>query len=159
MTGATLCGLVVGCGGGTETVTVGSTTATQPLSKAEFIAQADAICGDTKPKTDPLIDQAQAASDAGDYEKAADLFDQAVQISKAGADRIEALPEPAIDKNALQRVDDLRAQGIALIERVSDALRDQDFARVTELGDEIKSIDDESDGIELGYGFKVCGKD
>jgi hypothetical protein len=151
-----------GCGGGgTETVTqvVGTRTNAEPLTKPEYIAQADEICGETRPKTDALIDQANDAIDRSDYEQAADLLDRTIEIARPAEERLAALPKPSGDEEILNRLDDSRDQGIALIERLSDAIRNNDSARFESLTAEITSVDDEGDGISTGYGLKVCGQD
>jgi hypothetical protein len=93
-----------------------------------------------------------------DYDKAADLVGQAVDAARPVADELAALPKPSGDQEVLTKADHLRDEGIALIERLGDAIRDEDFGRVSSLTDEINSLDDEGDGIAAGYGFKVCGK-
>ena len=153
---------LVGCGGAsdssTQTVTVGSTTTAEPLTKGEYIEQADAICREFDAQLDPLGDKVQAQFEASDYDAAADTLAEAVDVARPGLEQLEALPKPPNDDAALEQLDDLRQQQVALLERGEDAVRDQDASRISSIFDELDAVDERSDGIATGYGFQECGQ-
>jgi hypothetical protein len=68
--------------GGDSTEVVPGTTATtettQPLTKAEYIEQADAICGSINPQSESLIEEVQRQLTNRDFEAAADTVGEAV---------------------------------------------------------------------------------
>ena len=152
--------VAAGCGGGdsTETVTVGSTGTAPPLSKAEYIEQADAICAGFRPKAEALTDEANKLADQGDSAGAADKLGEAIDVSRAGVEELQSLPKPQGDEAVLNQLDDLRQQALALLERVEDAIRADDISRLDALTSEATSVDDRGDGIATGYGFKTCGQ-
>jgi hypothetical protein len=153
--------LATGCGGddSTETVTVASTAASaEPLSKADYIAQADAICEEEGPAIEEIRDQANRLEEKGAYAASADKGEELVAALEAQNERLDALPAPAADQAILEQLADARDQRLAFTERLIPAMNDQEFAQVEALAAEIDSVDDKQEGISVGYGFKVCGQ-
>jgi hypothetical protein len=151
--------LAAGCGGddSTETVTVGATATAEPLTKAEYIERSDAICAESQEISDELDSEIEAAR-TNDYDALADAIEKALDDIQPLLDEWTALPKPEGDEGVLEEIERLRAQGLALLERFADAMREEDLSRMRVLRDEIDSLGVQVDGIETGYGFKVCGQ-
>lgn len=92
---------VAGCGGSSDSDS-GSSTATvtvkddQPLSRAEFIEQADAICDEFDPKVEALGEEAEEILDSGDEEddelaEAADIFRSINPVVEEGVEEFRAM--------------------------------------------------------------------
>jgi hypothetical protein len=157
--GFALATAITGCGGddSTETVTVGSAGTPEPLSKAEYIEQADAICietGEIGDETDRRLDAA-----GRDYQAAADAIEDGLEQVRPRFDELNSLPKPEGDEAVLGEVEDTRAQSLALFARLGDAMRDEDDSRISSLTDELVSLDDRLSGLTRGYGFQECGQD
>ena len=81
--------IVAGCGGddddSTEAVTVTTATETAgPLTRAEYIAQADAICEDFRSKTLPLDKESDRAANNLDFARAARAQRETLEILAEG---------------------------------------------------------------------------
>jgi uncharacterized phage infection (PIP) family protein YhgE len=143
----------------TEVVTATAPTeTTEPLTKAEYIEQADAICGDFNSQLESLNEEVQRQLTDRDFEAAADTLSEAVEVSRSGIEQLEALPKPAGDETVLDQLDDARQQIIALLASNEDAIREEAFVRIRSLLRELQAADQRADGIATGYGFKVCGQ-
>jgi hypothetical protein len=148
---------VAGCGGDDETssttttssTSVGATGATggEPLTKDEFIAQADAVCA----AGDQTINAAgQSLGQNPTEEQLTEVITGTVVPTISGEfDAIDALTPPEGDEDAIA---ELLASGRAAIEEITDnperlyaAGQDNPFAEVNQLAQD--------------YGFKDCGSD
>ena len=154
--------IATGCGGDDDdspkTVTVGQTETAEPLTKAEYIEQADAICRSYDEQLGPLRAEVQTQIRLRDFAAAADTVDEAVQVTRTGVEELEALPKPPGDEAVLDQLDDLRQQAVALLARTEDAIREEDVGRINSFSRENESVDERADGITTGYGFQECGQ-
>jgi hypothetical protein len=139
-----------------------------PLSKAEFIEQADSICQSTIDQVDPIFEEVYAGledvdSDDPDnqlliFVRFDEVMDEVLPIMEEQLDDIRALEPPSEDEELLDTlIDD---QGAALTE----------FAALMEAaagGDEVAlaTLDTEEDPFEdidrraRDYGLAVCGEE
>jgi hypothetical protein len=141
----------------TEVVTATTETA-QPLTKAEYIKQADAICGSFNSQLGSLNEEVQRQLTGRDFEAAADKVSEAVEVSRSGIEQLEALPKPAGDEAVLEQLDDARQQIVAGLASSEDAIREEAFDRISSVLRKLQAADQRADGIATGYGFKVCGQ-
>ena len=154
-----------GCGSESETETQTVTEPAEakgevaPLSKAEYIAASDEICGRYEELAEPLDGRIEDANDDGDYEAAADVIEEAVDLLNQQVDEHKALAEPVGADAPPPELDEARTSVVAIFSRLEDALRDEDQERVDALAAELESAEAEIEGIDAGYGFQVCGKD
>src|SRR5262245_30732696 len=157
---AVLALLAVGCGdGNTDTVTGGGTQAEAgPLTKAEYIAQADAVCHEFRARTSGLGNDFNRAVKDSDYARAAGIEQEALEALRHGYERIAALPAPEGDAQAISEIANARNEYLALDERYVDALEAEDTARIEAVAGKLKSAADRRDAILSRYGFKVCGQ-
>jgi hypothetical protein len=147
--------LVAGCGDDDDTATVATA---EPLTKAEYIAQADAICEDFRSKTLPLDKESDRAANNLNFARAARAQRETMEILAEGYQRIDALQAPPGDDNAISEIAEARNQFLVLEERYIDALEAGDAARIETLAGEIDSATERRDAILTAYGFKVCGQ-
>ena len=98
--------VTAGCGGGpTETVTqVATQQSGQPLSRAEFIAQADAICHNHRSRREDLESQANELGllNSEKAHQVADLLRQASDNLMAETQELQALHPPVRERRHAQ---------------------------------------------------------
>jgi hypothetical protein len=138
----------------------------EPLTKAEFIEQADAICAATNEEIEPVFDAIWAGYEDVDQEDPAvheDIFrrwsdgmDDLAPIVAAQLDDIDDLPPPAADQDFVDEV--LAAQRADLEEFVeivhSAADGDESARQAMETADPFV----ETDRQLQAYGLEVCGR-
>jgi hypothetical protein len=148
---------LIGCGGSTKTVTVGTTAAadTAPLTKADYVKKATAICAKAGPSA-AAINRANAAANKADYATATQSLRDALASLRPSVDELNGLPAPAGDEKIIGRLNTLRTQALALYERLADAFHDADAARAQGLITELISVTDQASGIATGYGLAGC---
>jgi hypothetical protein len=117
---------VGGCGGDDdEDPSAGGPPAEKRLTKAEYVAQANGICSDTKDAQKEFDDKADDL-DRDDLPAAAPIIEDALKVTRAGYERLKALSPPAADQ---ARVDAYLAAVDRLLDsrdQLTEALRDDD---------------------------------
>jgi hypothetical protein len=149
----------------TETATEESTsspvTATGPLTKAEFIAQADEICEKVK-EEDASVETRfnqlnQAAKTQKEGEEAADLLRELAGYVSDGLTKVGELEPPAADTEAVNSYLKAAEGRVSTEEEIADAIAAKNKSRLESLSEEFSSnsalITEEAER----YGFKVCG--
>jgi hypothetical protein len=140
-------GVFVGCGGSDS----------GELSKDEFIAQADEICAEFNDQAKADQEEFQALLDAGDFEGAADNFDQTAAANEEALTEFEALEPPAEDQETIDEWTQIGRDQLEIADEFSAALRAQDAATIESLGVEVQDLDAQSDQIADDYGMVDCG--
>jgi hypothetical protein len=138
---------VAGCGGDDS----------GELTKDDYIAQADQICADFNETANADQEEFQSLLDQGDFEAAADNFDQTAADSEAALAELEALEPPAEDQATIDEWLAILNEQPALAEEFSTALRAQDVQAINALGPEVQRLDADSDAIADEYGMVDCG--
>ena len=138
---------VAGCGGDDS----------GELSKDEFIAQADQICADFNASADADQQEFESLLDQGDFEAAADSFDQTAADSEVALADLEALEPPAEDQATIDEWLAILGEQPGLAEEFSTALRTRDIQAIRALGPEVQRLDADSDAIADEYGMVDCG--
>jgi hypothetical protein len=131
---------LAGCGGGGD----------DRLTKAEYIAQADAICQEANAKIEAL----------GAPETLADLAamgQQSVQISEQQLAKLRALRPPAEDEATLNGAYDLVEQQIGITKQLVAAARAKDMDRINSLVAQGNDITKQAGKIAGDYGLRQCG--
>ncbi len=146
-----------GCGdddaGGGETDLVPAS-----LTRAEYIERADTVCQQLYEQRDPLEIEAVQAAQQGDTERAAQIFENAAEITGNRLVEIEALPLPAGDEQALQAMIARAEATIPPARQAAEAIRDQQAAKLeaaSRRGLEAATLFNNS---AVGFGFLVCGR-
>jgi hypothetical protein len=157
---ATVVILAAGCGGDDADQTSQPAQSDAPvpaMTKAEFIEQADAICGDMDARVKPIEAKYEQAADAGEYDTAADLLREAVSEAAETQTEVEALEPPAADADTVDQYLEATRDGIGLVRRIADRLEDEDYAALDSLVAEAEQLDARAEGLAQGYGFRECG--
>lgn len=150
--------LVSGCGGDEDdssTSGLSSDADAKPLTKAEYVAQANKICKDTKQAQEPFDDRADDL-DRDDLPAAGKLLEDASEVTRDGYDRLKALTPPAAEKarvteylTAVERLLDNR-------ERVIPPLRDDDRAAAAKIASADDGLDATQDRLGDALGLEDC---
>jgi hypothetical protein len=156
--------LIAGCGGsGTETVTqVRTQTSAAPLTKPEYIAQADAICQQYKATLDEI---GQKLDDLGDIDsqdeadQAASLIREAADKARPGLQALQSLQPPTQDASVLGTYVSITSGQLAAFSDLADAYEELDARQIRSLLARIDRDRAKQQGLAQGYGFKVCGAD
>jgi hypothetical protein len=124
----------------------------EPLSRADFVRQADAICADAEKRTDALPEPQSAA----DLKK---TIDQARPIVEEEVDKLKDLGDRAPDdvKEDFDRALVLLDDQLEVLDEFQAAGTDQaKLQAASEKGDKLSK---EADGIARRIGLKECGAD
>lgn len=144
-----LAAVAVGCGGGGDDGTGGGEPITaEPLSRAAYVEQADAICRRIGEETVGYVDEAygelddsEALSEAADNE----LAERITERQREGLDELRALPAPSGDEAEVER---LVASGERAIEQLSRI-------QLEDPGGEAPALE-EFDELARAYGLDGC---
>jgi hypothetical protein len=143
-------GLAAGCGGSGKDKT---TTVAKPLTKAQYIAQADVICTATKTEIATAAKKLKdAASKTGTLpvkQVAAFLTNTSLPAYNTMLNKLRDLDAPAADA---KKIDDL----IAALAGAIDTTR-ADPTRYASNG--APDPFDKANGLAIDYGMKVCGQE
>lgn len=134
-----------GCGGGDETST--DTTQGTPLSKADFIAQADEICAAGSRDLEQAQQERFGDTAPSDAEGVAFVEEDLIPTLEQEANSIDELGPPDEDIDQVNAIVDALRSGIEELESDPQALIDGDttaFEEANELANE--------------YGLEVCGE-
>ncbi len=131
------CALVVGCGGDSSS----DSSAAAPLSKSEFIAQADAICENGSAELADAAKSAGLSQSSSEDDFNAFINDEVLPNIQQQADAIDALGAPEGDEDAVQAIVD------SLNTAVTETQQDPNSNAFTE-----------SNKLAQAYGLKKCGQ-
>lgn len=136
---------LAGCGGGGD-------SAGGKLTKAEFVAQANAICKDYDARIDAL-------GDPGSIEDLVGLAGKATPIAEDSVAKLRALKAP---EDLQAGYDEYLASGdvnVALLTQLGEAAKSGDFAAIEKIGTEGEDNADKAHGIAAELGLTDCAKD
>ena len=149
-------------GGGTETVTqVRTQTSAEALTKAEYVAAADAICRNHRARREDLEKQATDVGPIVSKDQAhqvADLLRQASDNLMVEVQELQAL-QPPTDASTLASMLPILSAQATEIDDWADAYDKLDAREIRRFQTRIAEDTAEATGIAQGYGFKVCGQD
>lgn len=163
--------VVAGCGSSENSESAGgaATGGGGSLSKAEFVARADALCEASKAEQEPLRqklegvtrkargeEQGEGLSD-GTRKELARALGQIVAKAEASLSRVQALGVPEADGGQLEAI----FRGIESAFRSSlaygAALEHREDARAQAIAERANAETRETAALAQSYGFKVCG--
>lgn len=161
---------LAGCGSSSATSSDGATSGETSLSKAEFIARADALCEATKAKEEPLRAEIQKlAVKARDEEKAtatvsdglrgelAETLEQIVATGEAGLSQVEELGTPAEDASQLEAIRQESKSSFAVSDDYAAALENHEDRKAQTIAEQGNAETREAAKLAKQYGFEVCG--
>ena len=119
--------VVAGCGGGDDEP---SGAGVKPLTKAQFIARADAICREVKQAQRPHTERVQALTRGADLRQVAPILAAALAETRTGRERLEDLraQAPREDRAALDAYFAAADRLLAAGERLAAAAKAGDRA-------------------------------
>jgi hypothetical protein len=146
LAGISAAGLLVlaGCGGGGDEA--------EPLSKSEWIEQADEICAQAD-------EDIEALGDPTTLDEIGELTDEASGISRDALADLRALRPPEEDQATVDQMLDLVEQQIEIGEQIGEAARNGDEAEVRRLAAEAQPLEAQADEIGRQYGLDDCADD
>jgi hypothetical protein len=165
------------CGSASSTSPGGSTSSTDTaasdegsLSKAEFVARADALCAAAKTKQEPLRtklgqvarkargeEREQGTVSNGTRAELAQTLDQIVAIAEADRSRLEGLGMPQTDAPQLEAIFQKLESAFAVSRAYAAALEAHEDARAQAVAEKGNAETRETASLASRYGFKVCG--
>jgi hypothetical protein len=161
---AVLAALVcAGCGSsstsGTSTNTSASTAGSSTATKAQFVAQAEAVCRTLSAQEKPLEARQQAlkglSPDLAD-EAFLTIVDKVIAYSQATATKLAAIPRPTADAQAIEKLLSSFSLETADAKVIQEAARKQESGPGEDAQDALrKTIDDNLPQAEA-YGMRDC---
>jgi hypothetical protein len=159
--------LAAGCGSSSTSsggASSSAKTSGRPLTKAEFIARADAICAKSKSDFDPLQKninaalQAEQTSDTATNRKAlANAFNSAAQSASPFVDQLRALQPPPGDRVVIAKYLGSVTSNIKLLQQYGNAIAANAPRSVQTLAQQLNQGSATAKSMAQSYGFHVCG--
>ena len=125
------------------------------VSKAKYVAEADAICRAGPIRLRPLNAKAKTQAKVRDTAGLAQTLDQAATIAEQTLAKLRALPPPIDNTLAQQYFNGVQAQ-IGLIRQFSTAVKQNNANAVAPLTQQINRGSVTVRTLARRYGFKVC---
>ena len=158
MVGAATLAVAAGCAGGdAETASKDFPGADKPLTKAQFIPRADAICRDVKRAQERYSERIRALDRVDDLTRLAPILDGAEGASRKGLERLRALPRPREDRATLDAYYAAAGRLAAASAQLAEAARSNDRAKGREVAATSGSLSAEQKRLADEYGFEECG--
>jgi hypothetical protein len=126
------------------------------VSKASYIAKADAICSSYFPRIQRAIHAKQRAQASGNLHHFKQDLADFVSASGQTLTRLEQLPRPSDDAATLTQMFDKWDQGQSLASNELQSVQNGDMAGASALRNQSNSALEQGNGIATAYGFKVC---
>jgi hypothetical protein len=142
---------------GTSTTTAAAESPANPLTKEEFIEQADRVCKRSQSSAMPLETRFNEAIARGDLGAAATTLRQGLQLTKRFAAELRALVPPPEDVDLIERWISVGESRVALGRRLADAIEAEDETTATRLGLAYQARALKTSELAKNYGLKTCG--
>jgi hypothetical protein len=151
---------VTGCGGGDSSSTTGASGASgasgsAPLSKDEFVSQANAICADTNDKIEALQQPPQNPQAS----ELVPLLTQELAIARDAATELEALTPPSELQDERDKLVANTDKQEALAAQIIAAAKANDASQAQSLGQQLEALNKENNSISSSIGLTECAKD
>ncbi|MBK5231977.1 MAG: hypothetical protein JJE13_03210 [Thermoleophilia bacterium] len=148
---------VIACGGSdSDSDSTGSDDAAT-LSMADAIAQGDQACQDASDGLGPIEKSYTKAISSGDLAGAADELDQIVELTQVRNEALADIQVEGADQDALDSYVANAEKTEELTQSMSDSLRDEDIAGITDSTQEIAKLNVEAQAYAQDFGFERCG--
>jgi hypothetical protein len=163
---------IAGCGsssGGSGAATETAAGAGRPLNKAEFIAEADALCEASRAKQAPLRkdveavarrareeEQGSGVSD-GTRKELAQALGRVVAMAESSLSQVQAIPYPKADADQLEAVFKKTEAAFEASLAYGAALRNHEDANAQAIAEKANLETGETAALAKRYGFRVCG--
>ncbi|MBA2545565.1 MAG: hypothetical protein H0V15_01690 [Solirubrobacterales bacterium] len=147
---------LAGCGGDGDAGDDSSVP--ESLTRAEYVERADQICQELYEQRNPLETQAAKAGIDGDSEAAAQIFENATEITRNRIDELEQLPLPAGQESALTDFIENARATIPPAEAALDAVRDENAKELDAASQRGLRATTRFNKSAIDFGFLVCGR-
>ncbi len=107
---------------------------------------------------DPLEVEAARAAQQGDSDRAADVFENAAEITENRMAELDELPVPDGDGDDIDEIISRGEETAATAKEAADAIRDQDESALAEISAEGRENNVAFNKVAIDYGFLVCGR-
>ena len=152
-----------GCGGASRSGSSEAARTTAGVTKAQYLARADAIC--TRLNSEANYKGEHVKELLGGHKTvealAASQVPQEIRkfaaFWRSGSTLLASVPAPAGDDGTLAKMEADRSNIAADLENFASAARNGDGSGIEAAETAIKETTETYDGLEQGYGFKVCG--
>jgi hypothetical protein len=121
------------------------------LSRAEFVARADAICQKYEARLDAL-------GQPTNVDELRSFADRALPIAKDGREELGDLNPPEDLEDTYDAWLEQGDDAIEIVERLRDAAEDGDQAEIQEIAQDAQRADAESNRLAGELGFEQCGE-
>jgi hypothetical protein len=164
--------LFAGCGSSsTKTVTVPTSThtatagtspvaTTSPPTRAQFIAQADAVCRSLKSQQAPItskVGELEAKSGTSSKSALVALVLQDVTLARAADAKFAAIPKPPSDVATIEKLLTGYAEEATDLSNFADAYSNGERVAQESASASLKKAIAFDRGVAQGYGLKLCG--
>jgi hypothetical protein len=143
----------VGCGDGSS-----EESDSAPTSKAEYIERVDSICQQLYEQRDPLEIDAAKAAQAGELDQAAEVFQNAAEITKNRLAEIRELPAPDGDEPAIAGILARGERTVEAADAATAAIRAEDAKALASESQNGLQATKSFNKAAIEYGFFVCGR-
>ena len=123
------------------------------LTKAQYIAQGDAVCKEIKEVPDTVAQP----TDENDNAAVAAYFQQALDATKPKVEQFRALEPPVSDQAVADEMNATFADLLATTGDIIAALRQNNADAARSADETLTTIRDKLTRTAEGYGFTVCG--
>ncbi len=147
---------LTGCGG--DEGSGDDSAVPESLTRAEYVERADQICQELYEQRDPLETQAAKAGIDGDSEAAAQIFENAADITRNRVDELEQLPLPADQESSLTTFIENAQATIPPAEAALDAIRDENAKELEAASQRGLRATIRFNKSAIDFGFLVCGR-
>lgn len=151
---------VAGCGGGGEAEPAARDPAgAAALTKAQFIARADAVCREIKQAQGPYNERVRELPRGAALERVAPILEGALGESRKGLERLRDLQAQAPDEDRATFGDYLAAAGRLVAEsaKLAEAARSGDRAAGREVAATADALSADEQRLADEYGLEDCG--
>ncbi|MDQ3630586.1 MAG: hypothetical protein M3417_04785 [Actinomycetota bacterium] len=126
----------------------------EPLSRAEYVKQADAICTKTNARDREL-------PDAGDINSIAELeriTTQKRQLAEQQIKEVKALEPPDEIADDVDALNKLSEDQLPKLDEVVEAAKEKDNVKIRQLATDLVEVAGQVRAKTKAIGFEVCGK-
>jgi hypothetical protein len=147
---------LAGCGGGQDDARQSSA---KPLTKAPFIARAEAICREVKQAQQPHTDRIRALTRGADLRQVAPILEAALRETRQGRQRLQTLraQAPREDRATLDAYFAAADRLLAASQRLAEAARSGDRAAGRRVAASADALSEEQQRRADEYGLEDCG--
>ena len=143
--------VVAACGDDGDSVSAG-----KPLTKAQYISQADRICREVEASTKTYSDQVDKLPAGAGPERIGSILDGGLAQTRKGVERLKALRAPSEDKATVEAYFASIDKAIVAYEGLVQAVRAKDEAKARRYAEQADPLFDEQRRLSTRYGFKQC---